>query len=425
MSDPITRPDDLRNVSFFAHLGASDMATLHMALLKRKVKAGEYLYQRNEAGDAMAILAEGALGVYIRGAASEEVEIQELGPWEVVGEMACIDPARRSASVRAKVDSVVFVLNREMVDSFRKYGPPVATSVVAYAIERVTSRLRQTDEIIQLEETRASAASAADKGRAAQRDGSAQTVAPSSTGIFGGMRSRLSAIFGSTPDPHGRSSEPASGTGRPRGQPVQIDLSVIPGMEGLTNSDLGVLAIEAPPTRYAAGTVLCREGEPGTSCYLVARGKVEVLCEINGGPRTLATLGPGTFAGQMALVDNAPRSATIRAREDVVILELSRRLFRDLLANSSPFGIRFQEQVAVAGIRQLRMADSRLTAVLGRIHANSAAGADMASGNPAAILRAALREWSIPLEELDEMQVVDTDGLPSAAELRARMSQRG
>lgn len=85
---------------------------------------------------------------------------------------------------------------------------------------------------------------------------------------------------------------------------------------------------------------------------------------MGGSDRILAVLETGALVGQMALIDRAPRSATVRTRGDSVVLELKRKAFEQLLAARSPVAIRFQEQIAVAGIKQLRLANQRLTSLL-------------------------------------------------------------
>jgi len=85
---------------------------------------------------------------------------------------------------------------------------------------------------------------------------------------------------------------------------------------------------------------------------------------MEGQERTLATLSVGAMVGQMSLVDNAPRSATVKATQDVVALKLERSAFEELVVGQDPLGIRFQEQIAIAGIRQLRMANGRFSSLL-------------------------------------------------------------
>lgn len=78
----------------------------------------------------------------------------------------------------------------------------------------------------------------------------------------------------------------------------------------------------------AAGETLFGEGEPGASLFVVSEG--EVVVESQG--TELARLGPGSFFGEIALVTDQPRSATVRAATAVELLGIDRELVRELAA---------------------------------------------------------------------------------------------
>jgi CRP-like cAMP-binding protein len=66
----------------------------------------------------------------------------------------------------------------------------------------------------------------------------------------------------------------------------------------------------------------------------------------------IATLRPGTFVGQIALLDNGRRTATVRAVTDCEGLELGAEVVEQLMVGSTPLALAFQDQFAIAGIRQ-------------------------------------------------------------------------
>jgi CRP-like cAMP-binding protein len=83
-----------------------------------------------------------------------------------------------------------------------------------------------------------------------------------------------------------------------------------------------------------AGEILFRAGDPGDALYIVAKGRVEVLkSEQTGDGAPLAVLGTGTTFGEMALVSGEPRTATIRALDDVSLLRIAKADFERLVAN--------------------------------------------------------------------------------------------
>jgi ATP-binding cassette subfamily B protein len=84
--------------------------------------------------------------------------------------------------------------------------------------------------------------------------------------------------------------------------------------------------------RFAAGDVIITEGEVGDKLFLIARGQVEVLATNPAGKqRSLAVLRPGDHFGEMALLYDIPRTATIRAREPVQLYSLNKEDFNELL----------------------------------------------------------------------------------------------
>ena len=91
---------------------------------------------------------------------------------------------------------------------------------------------------------------------------------------------------------------------------------------------------------YRSGDYIVVEGEPGLNFYVVERGEVEVLRERRGEPtQILAVLGPGDFFGEMALVDNSPRVASVRARTAVEVLVMGKEVFSQLSGSSLRFTI--------------------------------------------------------------------------------------
>lgn len=85
---------------------------------------------------------------------------------------------------------------------------------------------------------------------------------------------------------------------------------------------------KARPTRVAAGRTLFVAGEPGAGCYRVDKGLLKVSAlSASGGERILAIVGAGTLLGEVSLLDDAPRSATVAAVNDSELSFLSRADF--------------------------------------------------------------------------------------------------
>jgi CRP-like cAMP-binding protein len=98
-----------------------------------------------------------------------------------------------------------------------------------------------------------------------------------------------------------------------------------PLFEMLSSAELETLAELSQVRVCAPGDVVFEEGQPGDSLFVIARGQVEVLGRDGGVPRPLAVLEPPEFFGEMSLIDKEYRSATLRARTEAVLLQLTAR----------------------------------------------------------------------------------------------------
>lgn len=195
---------------------------------------------------------------------------------------------------------------------------------------------------------------------------------------------------------------------------MSISVSLLrsfPSLAEFTEEDLKTLISVAREKPCAPASWVAQEGQPGASCFLLVSGALDIIKAGSEGARLLATMQPGALVGQVALVDKQPRSASIRAKGQTVVLELGRDDFERLLKANSPLALKFQEQIAVAGIRQLRTGLDKLAALLNKPEKKAAAE----------YVKTAMVEWSLSLEEeLEQMEVVRPDGQMSQAELAAR-----
>lgn len=88
---------------------------------------------------------------------------------------------------------------------------------------------------------------------------------------------------------------------------------------------------------FKAGDVIMQQGEKGTCAYIIEDGLVEILIERPDGKiQHVGTRGTGTIIGEMAIVDDAPRVATVKAVKDCKLLEITREDYGLRLRNSDP-----------------------------------------------------------------------------------------
>ena len=100
-----------------------------------------------------------------------------------------------------------------------------------------------------------------------------------------------------------------------------------PLFEGLSRKQLIELARVTEDVDFNAGHVLCREGDRGREFFVIMEGEAEVTT--NG--KHLATLGSGEFFGEIALVEDVPRTATVTAKTPIRFFVLTRQAFLPLL----------------------------------------------------------------------------------------------
>jgi CRP-like cAMP-binding protein len=101
-------------------------------------------------------------------------------------------------------------------------------------------------------------------------------------------------------------------------------LHPVPLFSDLPEDAFARLLADLQLRRFGGGSVILREGDQGKSFFLLARGVVEVSKSVSGESLVLARLADGSVFGEMALVSNEPRSATVRALSHVDLLELTR-----------------------------------------------------------------------------------------------------
>ncbi len=110
------------------------------------------------------------------------------------------------------------------------------------------------------------------------------------------------------------------------------DLRAVPLFASLSEANLAKLAQEILKQRAAAGQTLCCEGEGGQQMYVVLSGAV-TLCKTVDGHRTeLGRLESGAHFGEMALIGDAPRTATIVAASDIEYLSIDRQTLMRVIA---------------------------------------------------------------------------------------------
>lgn len=132
-------------------------------------------------------------------------------------------------------------------------------------------------------------------------------------------------------------------------------LQAVPFFTNLQDDHTQELANRLVPRRFGAGQVIFHLGDPGGLLYIISRGKVKISHTTpEGQDIVLAILGPGDFFGEMALLDDSPRSATAVALEPAETWTLHRDEFISYLVQQPEFSLHVLKTLA-RHIRRLNM----------------------------------------------------------------------
>ncbi len=103
----------------------------------------------------------------------------------------------------------------------------------------------------------------------------------------------------------------------------------------LSPEELSALAAVTEARDYPAGTVICHEGEVEHVFYIVEDGQVAITQRLSdGGERSVGVQGPGSFFGEIALLENKPRLASVRTLADSRLLEITEEDFKNMVHHS-------------------------------------------------------------------------------------------
>lgn len=147
---------------------------------------------------------------------------------------------------------------------------------------------------------------------------------------------------------------------------LRTPAKIIPrAFPGITPDEVQEIIVNSQIKSYPAGTILCQEDAVEFTFYMILEGEFEVTKTINNmEARLLKTLSAGDFFGEMALIHNAPRAATVKATTPVVVLELEKDGFNRVLKHSPSVATAMVSEISnrLRANDQLAIEDLRLRA---------------------------------------------------------------
>jgi CRP/FNR family cyclic AMP-dependent transcriptional regulator len=115
---------------------------------------------------------------------------------------------------------------------------------------------------------------------------------------------------------------------------------------------------------FPAGTVVFKEGDTGNEMYVIQSGKVNITKKAREVEKVLVTLGPGAFFGEMAIINQKPRSASAVVLEDARLLVIGPKTFDAMIRGNSEIAVRMIKILA----QRLQEADEQIENLMLRDH---------------------------------------------------------
>jgi len=123
-------------------------------------------------------------------------------------------------------------------------------------------------------------------------------------------------------------------------------LRQVPIFAEIEPSKLKLLAFMSERVGFDSGKRLMRQGDPADAAYLIIDGHAEVILETPAGPVIVATLGANDFVGEMGILGDVPRNATVRAKDRLIALRISKEPFMRMVREFPTMAVSIMQELA-------------------------------------------------------------------------------
>jgi CRP-like cAMP-binding protein len=120
----------------------------------------------------------------------------------------------------------------------------------------------------------------------------------------------------------------------------------IPLFAKIEPAKLKLLAFTSEHVEFVEGEAVCREGEVGDAAYIILEGEADVLVETDEGPVRVAQVTRNDIVGEIAILCDVPRTATVQAASRVVTLRISKDGFFNLVTQFPQVGVEIMHELA-------------------------------------------------------------------------------
>jgi CRP/FNR family transcriptional regulator, cyclic AMP receptor protein len=137
----------------------------------------------------------------------------------------------------------------------------------------------------------------------------------------------------------------------------------IPFFAEIEPAKLKLLAFMSERVGFDAGKDLCRQGDPADAAYLIIDGEAEIILEGPAGPIIVATLGANEIVGEIGILCDVPRNATVRAKNRLVVLRIAKDPFMRMVREFPNMSVSIMRELA----HRLELTNNQLRTALSEV----------------------------------------------------------
>jgi len=307
----------LRRWEIFSHFSDEQLAQLAQCASRNRYPAGSMIVKEGEETQDAYLIESGGVRIQ-RKTPYGHFSLAALEPGTLFGETSFVDRVPRSGDAVTTADTELIALNPVALGTLIESDPRFKLALYWAFWKSLSSKLRQTND-------------------------------------------NLTRFFSQTGKPP---STEAASPREPSGE-FRVDLASKRKLfqeQKLSSMEINFLATLSKERKYGPSQVIFREGEMGNEMYVVLEGRVMISKYIPGaGEEALAFLERGGYFGEMALIDNEPRSADAKAHEGgAVVLVISREVLEGILDINKISSIRLLTILCNLVASRLRELDDKI-----------------------------------------------------------------
>ena len=308
---------ELRAMGLFRHFSDDQLIQLAQLAKPRTFDHAEVVFREDDGGRDLYIVRRGTVHITRRTPVGTQV-LTTLGYGSLFGEVSWLDRSPRSATAFGVGTGSLFVVPADTLEHAAGHNRELAVGLLWSFWQTLAAKVRSAN-------------------------------------------SQMSELL-RVPDRSLRTPGDASGGHRVH-LPEQTKLDIL-REQGLSAQELRLLATYSTEEEFPPDALVFAEGEQGNGLYIVVNGAVRISRMVPGmGEECLSILGRGEVFGEMALIDEQPRSADARAHRDgATVFSISRALLEEVLSMDPDAAVQFLTLLCRLLCRRLRAMNERLVA---------------------------------------------------------------